>query len=195
MIRDIKNDVETMSSDEWMSVVFIILGVMVAIIIISAIIIKAKAAQNAACPVQQMKARVIDKERLPGNAIRSFSTLWVMFELENGIRKRMVISGTQDTMVVGDSGTLVWQGDAMISFNRGGQSGGWNSGSATRTTSSVGSQGNIPAWKRIEMMEAEKAKNSQHEETEQTASDLCIFCGAEMAPDQLFCGKCGRRKD
>ncbi len=52
------------------------------------------------------------------------------------------------------------------------------------------SQGQIPTWKRIKMMEKEE-KAVQEEST----SSKCMFCGAKMLEDQVFCGSCGRRKD
>ena len=197
MIRDFKNEVETMSADEWLGIIAILFIVMAAICVISLIIKKSADAKNASCPLQRMNARVVDKQQLPGNTIRSISTMWVLFEMENGMRKRFVIPATKENMVIGDVGTLTWQGEAMVSFNRAAygvnQAPAWSgSGTVANTTPSSTSQGYIPAWKRVEMEEAKKAQTA---EQEQCSCRKCIFCGAEMKADQRFCGQCGRRKN
>ncbi len=189
MIRDFKNEIETMEASEWLGVVFGIFITMVIISIICLIIKKGVDSKNASCPMQQMKARVVDKQNLPGNAIRSMSTMWVVFELENGLRKRMIIPATKDDMVVGDVGILSWQGEAMVAFSRNSMAGRNFTSGYTSTTPSVENQGYIPAWKRVETMEAEKAAQGDME------SPKCMFCGAKMLEDQVFCGSCGRRKD
>ena len=197
-LRDLNNEVETMEVAELGG---ILLGVLIAMIILSVItliIIKIMKARNEACPLQQAKARVADKQQLPGNAIRSLSTMWVVFELENGIRKRMIIPGTKDDMIIGDVGVLSWQGEEMVSFTRN-YGGGMTSGSYGTTFAKpappTDPQGYIPAWKRVEMMEAQKAHSADDAKQEGTASRKCIFCGEAMAEKQTFCGSCGRRID
>lgn len=48
----------------------------------------------------------------------------------------------------------------------------------------------IPTWKRIQMEEEKQRLNPV-----ENKNNKCIFCGAEMAEGQLFCGACGQRKD
>ena len=63
--------------------------------------------------------------------------------------------------------------------------------SAASTPKSQGQQQNyIPAWKRVQMMEAEK--ETQEKECK---NNVCIFCGAAMSEDQRFCGACGKSRD
>lgn len=48
----------------------------------------------------------------------------------------------------------------------------------------------IPAWKRVEMMDAQR-----NEEKEPVLPHKCVSCGATIQIGQAFCGTCGKKQD
>lgn len=72
-------------------------------------------AANKAQPVRREWAKVVDKQQLAPNAI-AFE-IWVMFELKSGQRLRLTAKA-QNSLIVGDEGTLTWQGSKVQNFQR-----------------------------------------------------------------------------
>ncbi len=98
-------------------IVILVLGILSAIFI--AISSVNRSSKNAACPIQSKHARVIDKPTVPANTI--CLELLVTFELDNGERVRLIVSGkSQSQLLLGDAGMLTWQGNALRQFIRDG---------------------------------------------------------------------------
>lgn len=95
----------------------ILIGVCVVCLIIIAVAKSARDNANNAQPLRCELAQVVEKQQLPANTIMSLSEMWVLFELEDGQRIRLIVKATND-LVVGDTGYLTWQGKAMRSFDR-----------------------------------------------------------------------------
>ena len=200
----------------------VLIGLMLLAFFIAAAVKGTQNAQNAACPMESKWAKVVDKQNLPGNAILSMSQMWVVFEFADGSRRRLNIPATQ-TVVIGDTGTLTWQGEAMISFRQG-------MGVPQSHPQASGSFNveHLPAWKRVEIMEAQKkeaektakatpekaetaaeaAETAEAVEAAEAAEAVeaaeapkakvnkyCVYCGEPMNEDHLFCGACGKRRE
>ena len=166
--KEVEDVFESVGMDELLMFFAILFGIMIVAVIFATVAKKSKDAANAACPVERMHARVVDKQQTPAptNGIVVYSRIWILFELDDGRRIRLLISGN-NSAVIGDSGELVWQGDALISFRRDemGKPVSPNRHAAPtfyQQNTSFG-QTSIPTWKRIEMEEAEKSRRSDAE--------------------------------
>lgn len=76
---------------------------------------------NATYPIQRGHAKLVDKPQTASNGVVIYSRIWVLFDLDDGRRVRLMVSGTQFPYVVGDSGELTWQGDSLLGFHRDGE--------------------------------------------------------------------------
>lgn len=95
----------------------VLLGFAALMLILAAI---AKGVRNMAddmCEEQTQRAVVVEKSTLPPNAVPQFSSITVVFDLEDGGRKSFVVSATEQ-FVVGDRGMLTWQGKSIRQFKR-----------------------------------------------------------------------------
>ena len=95
----------------------VLFGLMIVALLAAAI---AKAARNASdgqCPEQTAYGVVVEKSTLPANAIPQFSSITVVFDLEDGSRRSFVVKATEP-FVVGDRGMLTWQGKSSRQFKR-----------------------------------------------------------------------------
>ncbi len=72
--------------------------------------------KNAASPLMRKHGVVADKEYINSNSL-FFAETSVLFSLDDGSRVRLRIPGKSD-VVVGDTGTVTWQGNAFKSFDR-----------------------------------------------------------------------------
>ena len=163
----------------------ILFGLMIIALVFYGIAKHKRNAEDDAQPILEENAKVIDKQQVAPNAI--VFEVWVMFETETGKRVRLLVK-PNDVYIIGDEGCLRWQGTRLYSFERGKRAAPQN-----KTASSAGygaPQGYIPAWKRVQMMEAQK--ETQEKECK---NNVCIFCGATMSEDQRFCGACGKSRD
>lgn len=80
-------------------------------------VLKARdAAQNKTQPVRVKPAKVIDMQQVSSNEV-VFGEIWVMFEMEDGERIRLNAKAN-NTWMVGDKGTLTWQGKRILKFER-----------------------------------------------------------------------------
>ncbi len=99
----------------------IVIGVMGAVVlilwIIVAIVLGVKKAENNAHPIQTARAIVIERQVLPADTILSLSSMWIVFETEDGTRLRLTAKAI-NTLYVGDVGKLTWQGNEIRSFER-----------------------------------------------------------------------------
>lgn len=161
----------------------ILLGMAIVSLIFYAVAQNRREAENNAQPVRSATARVVDKQQIPVNTI-AFE-VWVLFETQYGDRVR-IMCPANNSYIVGDIGYLRWQGSKLYSFDRG-STGPQNAPSVGQSGS--GSQGHIPAWKRVEMMEA------QEQERKASQPRSCVFCGQSLQEGQVFCGACGKRQD
>lgn len=88
-----------------------------------------------------------------------------------------------------DSGDLEWECPRCYYINRHDVTKCTHCGAARGGTRGISAE-SVPTWKRIQMEE-----ENQRLAPAESKENKCIFCGAEMAEGQLFCGACGRRKD
>ena len=96
--------------------VFFIIDII--IIIVALAVKKSRESADKAQPVCRERAKIVDKQQLPPNAIVMSSTLiWILAELENGQRLRLNVKA-QSGLVVGDTGYLTWQGSRVRNFER-----------------------------------------------------------------------------
>ena len=166
----------------------VLIGLAIIALVFAYIAKRKRDAENDAQPILEENAKVIGKQEVASNAI-AFE-VWVMFETETGKRVRLNCK-PNDVYIVGDEGCLKWQGTRLYSFERGKRAVPQNkTAQSTVYGASPASQGYIPAWKRVEMMEAEKAAQKKEDD-----HGKCRFCGAEMQAGQMFCGFCGKRRD
>lgn len=86
------------------------------IMLISYLIIRSSNAQNNALPVTERTATIVDLRQ--ESAMGIITTTWILFQFSDGSRVRLVIEYNNDFMV-GDKGLLKYQGNKMISFERG----------------------------------------------------------------------------
>ncbi len=151
------------TDDEIWGVIIIALLVVCGLIIIAgAVASYQRRSKNEACPELRMHATVVDKPSIPVNTI--YALVWVTFQVEDGRRVRLNMP-YQKAPLLGDSGMLTWQGDAMRSFVRDGDPGTRQSytdyGTGAQNRPVPPPSGNIPTWKRIEMERAaEKEKDT-----------------------------------
>lgn len=198
-------DPDHFSSDEVLIFFFVLLGLTVLSAIIIAAMKGSQNAQTAPRPTETRWAKVVDKQSFSGGAPLSMSQMWVLFEFSDGSRLRLNTPAAQ-TITLGDSGMLTWQGDAMISFSQG-------IGAQQSRSQASGSYNmeNLPAWKRVEIMEAKKreaekaaAEKAAEEPVEKPveeaaqapkAKKYCVYCGEPMGDGHMFCGACGKRRE
>ncbi len=169
---------EAMDTIEIEMLLFMMVMLVIAGVVIAAVVSKMRDISNDAQPVLEAVATVVDKQQV-SNGAGITPVVWVMFETETGERVRLNCSSME--YIVGDKGYLRWQGSRVCSFAR---------GQTTRTSGLGCSQEKIPTWKRIQMEEEQ-----QRLAPAENKNNKCIFCGAEMAEGQLFCGACGKRKN
>lgn len=131
-------------------------GVAVIACIFAAVAKKDHEDTNATYPVQKGHAKLVDKPQTAANGIVVYSRIWVLFDLDDGTRVRLLVSGTQFPYVVGDSGELTWQGDSLLGFHRDGETRSTSSSETTAPPITGFDQNKIPTWKLIEM-EQEKS--------------------------------------
>ena len=72
--------------------------------------------ENDAQPIQGMVAKIVDMENLDTNTYAS--RMWVLFEGNDGNRVRIYCPVKND-FIIGDKGFVKWQGNKMLSFERG----------------------------------------------------------------------------
>ena len=211
-------DPDRFDSEEILIFIFVLLGVVLLFGFIAAAMKGAQQqnTQNTASQMQSRWAKVVDRQSLPGNAMLSMSQIWVLFEFADGSRLRLNLPAAQ-TVAVGDSGTLTWQGDAVISFRHDGV------GAPQSQSHSAGAfrMEDLPAWKRVEIMEAKKreaaaagaAKPAEAAdaaepaeataekpaveataESKAKANKYCVYCGEPMSEGHMFCGACGKKR-
>lgn len=158
----------------------VMVGLAVVSLVIWAVMRNSQEAANNAQPVRSATVRVVDKQQIPANAI-AFE-LWVLFETQQGERVR-VMCPANNSYVIGDIGYLRWQGSKLHSFDRG------STGPQNMGQSGAGSLSHLPAWKRVEIMEA------QERQRKASQPRSCVFCGQALQEGQAFCGACGKRQD
>lgn len=107
-------DLDDISTEEFFYFIMIILGLMVICLVFAHIVSKSNEKENNKLPVQTMKARLVDIKYHPTLAN---TILFQLFEAEDGNRVQLTMN-TNKYLVVGDSGTLTWQGKKLISFDR-----------------------------------------------------------------------------
>lgn len=112
------DDIEDMISEPefwvFLAIIFVAIWVILAIVAVAAK--KSREASDNAQPVRSAKAKIIEKQQLPPNAIVFPSTLiWFLFETEDGQRVRLNAKA-QCGLVVGDTGYLTWQGSRVRNF-------------------------------------------------------------------------------
>lgn len=163
--EELEDVFESISMEEAFMFIAILVGMMIVVMIMSAAMKMKRDAANAACPVNRMRARVVDKQQQSENGIVVYSRIWVLFELDDGRRVRLILPGNSN-VVVGDRGNLTWQGDAIISFVRDGapKAGGTVTGGSSSSETSGREKSEapksvpkkydvnyVPAWKRVQM--------------------------------------------
>lgn len=84
--------------------------------IIVAVMKKKEDDENNSQPVMTRKAKLVDKQQVAAGDI-IIGQIWTLFELEDGVRIRLNAK-VQNSLVVGDSGLLTWQGKRIIKFER-----------------------------------------------------------------------------
>lgn len=104
-----------LTMDDVGGMLFVLMGVMAVICVVSLFILKMKDAENDTKPVLGMRAKIIDKDHVAPGTVAF--VIGVTFETEDG--NRMEIScNAREHYVVGDTGFLKWQGTRLISFER-----------------------------------------------------------------------------
>ena len=121
-------------------------GIAVVACIFAAVAKKRHEDNNASYPVQRSHAKLVDKPQTAANGIVIYSMIWVLFDLDDGRRVRLMVSGTQFPYVVGDSGDLTWQGDSLLAFQRDGEV-----RDVRASVPTAFDQKKIPTWKLVEM--------------------------------------------
>ncbi|MBP3659869.1 MAG: DUF2500 domain-containing protein [Oscillospiraceae bacterium] len=104
-----------LTTDDVGSMLFVLMGVMVVICVVGLVIIKSKDAENDSKPILEMKAKIIDKDKVDPGTVAF--VIGVTFETEDGNRMELSCSA-KEHFVVGDTGYLKWQGTRLISFER-----------------------------------------------------------------------------
>lgn len=93
----------------------ILFGIAVFSIILAGIVKLSQSASDSAQPVRTEKAKLIEKDNIPAGSFAS--EIRVLFETESGERIRLRAK-VPNSLVVGDEGTLTWQGGKIIKFER-----------------------------------------------------------------------------
>lgn len=106
-----------MESIEDLAMLFAILfGLMIVSLIFLAIIKKKQDAEDQAQPVRKEMAKVVDKQQIDSGGI-VIGEPWVLFEVEGGTRVRLS-ANPKNSLVIGDTGMLTWQGCKILRFDR-----------------------------------------------------------------------------
>ncbi len=80
------------------------------------IIRRSREIEDSSHPLRSARAKVLEKQQFPSNATIYATTLgWFLFELESGERLRLRAKALCG-LVVGDTGTLTWQGERVRNF-------------------------------------------------------------------------------
>lgn len=107
------------SSDDVIILFGVLIGLMVVSLLVVAVLKNRENAQNSAEPIFREQAKLIDKPQL-NEGVTFYA--WVLFETESGKRVRVRLNNSElssiASIIVGDSGQLIWQGNHMISFDR-----------------------------------------------------------------------------
>lgn len=105
-----------MDMEELFMMFAILIGIMIVMSIIVLALKKQRDAEDEAQPVCTERAKLIDMQHIPAGQI-VIGEIWVMFELDNGDRKKLNAK-VENSLVVGDSGMLTWQGRRILKFER-----------------------------------------------------------------------------
>lgn len=108
-------DLDDITMEHVFYFIMIMLGLAVISLLFAYIVNKSKENENSKLPIQTMKAKLIDIKRQTDLGIDSI--IFQLFETEDGNRVQLTMN-TDKYLVVGDSGTLTWQGKKLISFDR-----------------------------------------------------------------------------
>lgn len=92
---------------------FILCGV---IMLVCFLIVRSVEGKNNAFPVQEKNARIIDLRQ--ETTFGLIMVTWILFEFSDGVRIRLTTDIKNDFMV-GDEGILKYQGERLVSFERG----------------------------------------------------------------------------
>ena len=179
---DIDIDID---GDDLGLVLFIFFGTLIAVMLISNYIIKQKESENEAQPIRRGYARVMEKQEIQ----TGFSVEYrVVFELAGG--QRLQLQTNINTIVVGDSGNLKWQGYRVISF----------SPENKKSNSTPKSCNNFDEdYYGIDYV-ASQITQSSGSRQEQKSKELgvkwtCPMCGQENLPWDNICNNCGIKKE
>lgn len=115
-----ETDLEDMITDPqfWIMMIGVCAGLCLVFWIIAYVSRKGQEASDNAQPINTARAKLIDKQQLASDAIVLPSTLiWFLFETEDGRRLRLNAKA-QCGLVVGDTGSLTWQGSRVRNFER-----------------------------------------------------------------------------
>ena len=104
------------SSDDILAALPLFFIICAGIMLICYLIIRSAEAKNKALPVQEVNAKIIDLRQESTMGI--IAVTWILFVLADGSRVRLVTDIKNDYMV-GDEGVLKYQGERLISFERG----------------------------------------------------------------------------
>lgn len=111
-------DLENVEVGEFL---FLLFAILFGILIIVALFYKyatwKRKTDDEACPIREAHVRVVHCDALQANAIPQWSSVNVVFETDSGERVRFVVMASENYLV-GDCGTLKWQGKSIRSFIR-----------------------------------------------------------------------------
>ncbi len=104
-----------MAEGEFEFIVIVVTMVFIAIVAIMTLAgVKSIDNKNASSPIMKKHGTVADRESINGNSVL-FAETSILFVFDDGSRVRLRIPG-QSNLVVGDTGTVTWQGTAFQNF-------------------------------------------------------------------------------
>lgn len=104
------------TADEAMLFLESMIAIAVIMCVILLVLRKKNERENAKKPVLTVGATLIDKQQIQPGQI-PIGGIWVVFELENGDRVKL-IADMRNSLMIGDTGTLTYQGNKILGFDR-----------------------------------------------------------------------------
>ena len=105
-----------MDMEELFMMLAIMIGMSIVMFGIAMLIKKKRDAEDAAQPMRTGFAKLVDMQQILAGQI-VFGEIWVLFELDNGDRMKLNAKA-ENSLVVGDTGMLTWQGRKILKFER-----------------------------------------------------------------------------
>lgn len=107
-------DIEDITSEDFMIFFGVLFGIAILSILFAVIAIKSRESANAKLPMHSAEAKMLERQKI---AYETFGPveMYFIFETVNGERLRLMAK-SNNTWVPGDTGTLTWQGNKVISF-------------------------------------------------------------------------------